>query len=32
MSISTAYVLREVDDLDEDYLEAELRDQLPPAP
>jgi len=32
MVTTTAYVLREVDDLDSDYLEAELREELPPAP
>lgn len=29
MDVSGGYVLREVDDLDDDYLEAELQEQLP---
>jgi hypothetical protein len=31
MDTTTAYVLREVDDLDDDYLEAELAAELPVA-
>ena len=30
MDTATAYVLREVDDLDDAYLEAELAAELPP--
>jgi hypothetical protein len=32
MDIITAYVLREVEDLDDEYLEAELLEALPLAP
>jgi hypothetical protein len=32
VDVTSAFVLVEVDDLDDDYLEAELREQLPPAP
>jgi len=32
MSTMDAYVLREIDDLDDSYLEAELREELPPTP